>query len=137
MDLTLIRKEKIKDGIFGYIPELTLVTLEHAYSIEHTIGIYEPKVPKGIYLCHKGIHKLAHMTHTFETYEIMDVPDHYNILFHTGNYNADSEGCVLLGTMIQPSPFPNRITGSKLAFDLFMSAQKDVDSFKLLIEDHT
>lgn len=135
MDLTLIRKEKIKDGIFGVIPELELVTLEHAYLIQGTIGIYEPKIPQGTYVCEKGIHKLAHMNHPFETYEIISVPDHTHILFHIGNYNADSEGCILVGTAIQPNLFPTRIMGSRIGFDLFLKAQEGVDSFKLIVQD--
>ncbi len=131
MDLTLVRKEKNEFGIFGLIPELEVVTLEHAYKALWGSCIYRPKIEEGIYHCIRGLHRLARMIHDFETFEII-VPGHTDILFHVGNINNDSEGCVLLGTSNYKD---EEITGSKIAFDLFMRAQIGIDSFKLTVDD--
>lgn len=129
MDLTLIRKEKIKTGIFGIIPQLELVTLEHAYLEESKH--YEPKVPAGVYECLRGRHSLEHIPNSFEAFEVMDVPGHSNILIHVGNYNEDSEGCILIGTYSEHT----KIIGSRVGFEILMRAQKGVDSFKLTVQD--
>jgi hypothetical protein len=75
------------------------------------------------------------MTEPFDTFEITDVPLHNNILFHPGNYNDDSEGCVLLG-----KAYGMKLNGGKMivnsrnAFDHFMYLQEGVDSFVLIVD---
>lgn len=142
MDLTLWRQEFRDDGIFGHLMEtgkgnFIAVTLEHSYK-------KLSKIPPGEYLCKrgtglgegefKGFHKL-HDNVWFDTFEVMNVPGHTNILFHQGNYNKDSDGCILLGGGIG---FMNSggqmITSSKLAFAGFMTMQKYCNEFKLIVE---
>src|SRR5689334_14651524 len=98
MDLTLKRSLFRDDGILGelYTPDGSFWcdTLEHAY--EASID-FVPKLPPGVFVCRRGLHRLSHAQTPFETFEICDVPGHTNILFHTGNLHQDSEGCVLLG----------------------------------------
>lgn len=131
MNLTLTRKRCTGDGIFGELSEesgdICAVTLEHAYAIMGAPFGWEPKIPPGQYLCRRGTHRLASMTQDFETFEITGVPGHSNILFHCGNYNADSEGCVLLGIRAEES----MIMQSREAFACFMAAQAGLDSFLL------
>lgn len=136
--LRLIRNEFLPDGIFGVLQDESgnplAVTLEHSYLLED--GSYAPKVGVGTYVCQRGMHQLAHMTLPFETFEITNVPDHTNILFHVGNYNQDSEGCVLLGQkMIQESSGIHMITNSKIAFSEFMEHMEGLDQFTLEVSD--
>lgn len=135
MDLNLIRKEKKQEGIFGEIPELSLVTLEHSYPLEDGIDIvgYQSKIPLGTYVCQLGLHRLKGMGQSFATYELMNVPEHTGILFHIGNYNKDSDGCILLGTYADMGM--DMIVGSRIAFNIFLRAQKEIDSFTLTIHD--
>jgi len=128
MNLTLSRLAYDPEGIFSELSgedgEVLFQTLEHAYKQQD--GSYAPKLPPGIYDCIVGLHELDNINGPFQAYEILNVPGHSGILFHVGNYNRDSKGCVLLGT----AKGDNMITGSKTAFDKFMKLQDD-QSFTL------
>ena len=131
MDVELVRTAFLPEGIFGLLSpdgaSLLLYTLEHSYS--DGTG-FVPKIPPGTYTCVRGIHQLAGMAQPFETFEIQGVAGHTNLLFHVGNYNQDSEGCVLLGLSRQDN---TTILHSKEAFDAFMKLQDGVDQFTLTV----
>ena len=124
----LTRRDFYSTGIFG---DFTfdgddapfMVTLEHAYPIETG---FAPVVPPGVYTCVRGTHALSNGV-PFVTFEITGVSGHSGILFHAGNYNADSHGCVLCGKAI----LGGMITGSKDEFAAFMARLEGVDSFDL------
>jgi hypothetical protein len=128
MDLTLTRQSSNSWGIVSLLTDINgtqlAVTLEHAYEND---GEYYPKIPSGSYSCQRGMHQLAGMAQPFETFEITGVIGHTNILFHAGNYNKDSEGCVLLGTTLGI----DMILNSREAFQNFMITQENVDEFTL------
>jgi hypothetical protein len=130
--MTLIRNDFREDGIFGVLLDdlgnQIAVTLEHAYV--QADSSYQPKLGKGMYQCMRGEHQLAGMSQPFETFEITGVPGHTDILFHRGNYNADSAGCVLLGNAVSE----NMITNSKLAFYSFMVKLNGIDTFTLTVD---
>jgi hypothetical protein len=67
--------------------------LEHAYDIN---GFYHPKLSPGIYTCRRGQHKLKTGGYLL-TYEICNVLRDSGILFHYGNLEQNSEGCILVG----------------------------------------
>lgn len=122
------------DGIFGELVDdnhnLIAHTLQHSYG-DDASG-WTPKIPDGEYLCVRGMHRLHNMTEDFETFEITGVEGHTNLLFHWGNYDADSEGCVLLGMGIAESaPGIQMITFSKAAFARLMKIQERCDHFTL------
>jgi hypothetical protein len=52
---------------------------------------------------------------------IMDVPNFTGVRIHSGNTDADTEGCILLGTKIENDDF---ISGSKDAFNAFFPKLK-------------
>lgn len=142
MNLTLERKAREADGVFGVLTDetgnFTCVTLEHAYDSGHGDGSYTSKLQPGTYKCVRGLHRLHGMTNSFETFEITGVVGHTNILFHVGNFNEDSEGCVLLGRRIAQRDAPetgNMITSSRNTFNAFMDLQKGVDAFNLTVKD--
>lgn len=136
MDLTLNRSEFRPDGIFGSISDqhgkIVCSTLEHAYTKGD--GVWYPKIPKGEFRCMLGQHRLASMTHAFETYEIIGVPGHTNLLFHWGNFNNDSEGCILVGELVAHRTIgSDMITQSKKAFADFIALQSGTLSFLLTV----
>ena len=138
MDLYLVRKQYREDGVFGVLQDFfaneIALTLEHSYPGVQP-GTYRAKIPAGNYTCVLGSHRLEGMAHPFSTYQVMDVPGHSNILFHWGNYNSDSDGCVLLGESIgNIGNRPQMITNSKKTFEKFMELQKGNISFKLIVE---
>lgn len=105
---------------------LVAVTLEHPY--HDGMGGYSAKMPVGGYVAKRGSHKL-HDLIPFETFEISGIPGHSGILFHTGNYSDDSEGCILLGKY----RIDSMIAKSKKAFDAFMALQNGCDQFYLKV----
>ncbi len=140
MDLTLIRTDKREDGVFGILAtslDTVALTLEHSYDAQLGDGSYTAKLQPGTYRCVRGMHRLHNMTEDFETFEITGVTGHTNILFHWGNFNDDSEGCVLLGRNRIPSTKGDgdMITSSRNTFNKFMDLQKNVSEFTLTVKD--
>ncbi len=127
MDLLLKRTECTPDGIYSLLTtmdgEQVAVTIEHSYDCL-------PKLPPGLYTCVRGIHQL-HNKVPFETFEITEVPRHTGILFHVGNSNIDSEGCVLLGSQ----KMGYQVVKSRETFEKFMELQKGCNSFLLAVQD--
>lgn len=127
------------DGVFGRLldehGQEIAVTLEHAY--ESGVEGYSPKIAAGTYTCQRGFHLLHNMTQKFETFEITGVDGHTNMLFHWGNWNRDSDGCILLGKQRVQSDQGDMVTFSKHTFEKFMALQAGLDSFALMVEEST
>lgn len=136
MDLFLYRTETRPDGIFGILwddeGERIAYTLEHAYG-DNNSG-YNAKIPLGKYTCLRGFHQLSGMDSKFTTFEVMGVPGHTGILFHFGNYNKDSDGCILLGDDIIQDGQGQMITQSRITFAKFMRFEDNCDQFTLTID---
>lgn len=134
MKATLQRADLSYDGIFGFFTfagdySPFMDTLEHAYA--QPDGSYAPKVAAGTYTCVRGMHVL-HNGVPFETFEITGVTGHKGILFHPGNFNRDSEGCVLCGQgKVTQANGEEMLTGSKVEFAAFMKRLLGADSFTL------
>lgn len=138
MNLTLLRSDFLETGVFGELnPEdesFSLKTLEHAYlnlpNVEGGTPTFTPKIPAGTYTCQRGQHQLYGMAQPFETFEILGVPGHSHVLFHVGNTNGDSEGCILVGLFRSGN---QSIMQSKAAFQIFMEAQDGINEFTLTV----
>lgn len=134
MPLVLKRDHYTSLGIFGELlnnGDRVCFTLEHSYLNED--GDYEPKIPNGTYLCVKGIHELEKGS-PFETFEITGVPNHSGLLFHCGNFNSDTEGCVLVGDALSSLADPTMLIDSRQAFNRFMGLKTGVNEFTIVIE---
>lgn len=133
--LTLTHKLFRPDGIFSELRDdqgnLLAETLEHAYEVEP--GVWRPKIPNGTYQCWLGDHLLHGMTEPFETYEITGVPGHSNLLFHWGNFDQDSEGCVLVGRDLVQTPKKFWIDNSRLTFAALMKALEGRQGVTLVV----
>ncbi len=139
MNMTLERTDFEADGILGILLDdkdfFVAHTLEHAYGTGAGDGSYTPKVPVGTYTCKRSPHRLHGMSVTFETFQLMDVPNHSNILLHWGNFNKDSDGCILLGQEVTTGPKgEHMITNSRATFVKFMDLQDGVDTFTLTVK---
>lgn len=137
MNLTLTRREFRADGIFGVLTGAAGVvvahTLEHAYPTPD--GSWTPKLYAGTFTCQRGPHRLHGMTEDFITFEIMGVVDHEGILFHWGNFNRNSEGCVLLGEAEVDAGGQHMVTASRATFERFMALQVGCETFELTVID--
>lgn len=138
MNLTLKRTAYRPDGIFSRCTDqngaLVMVTLEHAYQDDS--GAWVAKIPAGTWVCQRGAHKLHGMVDTFETFEITGVPGHQGLLFHWGNYNEDSEGCILTGSAeaaCSHGADDLMVTNSRAAFNTFMGLQQGASMFLLTV----
>lgn len=133
--MKLIRDTCTVNGVLGQLLDesgtLFCQTMEHAYMTETGAGpIYAPKIPTGTYLCIRGQHQLEGMATPFTTFEITGVPGHTGCLFHCGNTEADSSGCVLVGMARQGVL---AVLESRAAFGLFMEKMAGIDSFELTV----
>lgn len=63
------------------------------------------------------------------TYEVISVPGRSGILFHAGNTEFDTHGCILLGLGISSKMLSN----SRSAFDDFMGVLKREEEFSLCV----
>jgi hypothetical protein len=141
LKLALTRKQAGEDGIFSDLTRadgtLLAQTLEHAY--EHvptsTPSVWEPKLPKGVYTCQRGEHRLSGSPTPFITFEIMNVPGHTGMLFHKGNFNADSDGCVLLGNsvVLEKDGKTKMLANSAQAFARFLALVQSQTTFELTV----
>lgn len=114
-EAVILKRHSITDkGCFGtltFMDQHMGVTLERYFK-----ELKGPKIPEGTYNCLKGIHKL-HSGEQIKTFEILGVPDHTGILFHYGNIQEDSNGCVLLGEF----QVGDHIINSRMTFNEFMN----------------
>lgn len=85
-------------------------------------------IPTGNYTCQRVISPKFG-----ETFEITGVPGRSNILFHSGNTDLDTHGCVLLGSSFGQLNGFNAVLSSKPAFAEFMRRMDGLSTFQLLV----
>ena len=88
-------------------------------------------IPKGEYLCKKAFYYKGN----YATYEITGVPNRDHILFHCGNTEEDSAGCVLVAEEFGELHQRIGVLRSKYGFAEFMARANNEESFKLIIEE--
>lgn len=135
--LTLQRLAESPDGTLGRILELGLCTLEE----EAADPLGHPRVPAGSYTCERDYYHRG----DYETFEIKDVEGRSRILFHIGNTEEDTAGCVLVGLehgVLAVRDEETKVHRTKTAvlrstegFRRFMRALDGEDSFRLAIYD--
>lgn len=133
MDLVLHRKSHRVDGVFGEMTnergDFIAVTLERAYPPD-----FSPKILAGIYICKR----YNSPKHGYEVFVLTgENADGHFYEIHIGNYNEDSDGCILvaLGNGFKGDQKGRMITASKAAFDKIMQLQDGLDSFTLTVID--
>lgn len=131
---TLRRFKYGPEGVFGYLYDGSgsqiAVTCEHAY--EQPDGSWAPKIPPGTYDCLFGSHDLG--VGPFETYEVTGVAGHTGLLFHKGNTEGDSHGCILLGKSFGDLSGSDAVLQSAVAFQDFLNATHFVPTFELEVQ---
>jgi hypothetical protein len=135
--ITLTRQYKRADGIFSRLTnddQFLGWTLEHAFEQLTADGtVVEPIIPEGEWTCVRGWHQLEHGPR-FETFEVTGIEGHSGLLFHWGNWNKDSDGCILVGHDIDKSVSPWMVTNSRDAFAEFMQMLDMAVQFQLTVQ---
>lgn len=85
-------------------------------------------IPAGEYLC-----KRVKSPKFGDTFEVTEVQGRSHILFHKGNLETDSHGCILVGEQFEPIEGNPGIAASAKGFQEFCEILKDDMEFKLII----
>lgn len=85
-------------------------------------------IPVGKYIC-----KLVNSPKFGNTFEITNVPGRSAILFHKGNLDDDSHGCILVGEQFEIVRGYPGILASTKGYGEFMQITRNVDEFELEI----
>ena len=127
---------RIKDTEFGAFGVLFSEGIPFALTLENTWINNEKNIsciPIGRYKC-----KRYHSAKFGTTFQIMDVPERGNgeaIIFHKGNLDDNTRGCVLIGEQFGYINDEPAILRSGDGFAEFMEKNKNVDEFDLIIKD--
>ncbi len=70
-----------------------------------------------------------------DTFNIVNVPNRSKILFHKGNIDDDSRGCIIIGEQFGTLQGDTAVLSSRQGFAEFMSMLKGQNEFELTIKD--
>lgn len=117
------------DGTFGVLVDGNVpfcLTLERQW-MQNQKG--KSCIPTGIYMCRR-----INSPKFGDTFQVLDVPKRTHILFHKGNIDDDSHGCILLGEQYGILGESNAILASGQAFKEFLNRLEDENEFLLTIK---
>ena len=123
MSFQLKRVAILNDGAFGVLLHNGIpfaVTLERTYEPGNTV-----KIGNGFHECHRS----RYVKGGYDTFEIT-VPGHSRILFHKGNTELHSDGCVLVAESFAVMGDKPGVSFSSDGFTEFMRRAQE-DSFSL------
>src|SRR5574338_211184 len=129
MKIILQRILLVSDGAFGLLlnenrDKLIAVTCEPTYD---WLNI---KIPKGVHKCTRTLFYKG----GYDTYEV-HIPEHSRILFHRGNVETDSDGCILVGKQFGRLNSRHAVMYSYDGFRNFMQHVGILPEFDLQVEE--
>jgi hypothetical protein len=119
----LIRLEKTTQGLLG------VLTIDDFLTDIKTLELDDTFVKQGCYECSR--YSSAKYPDTFE----LHVPGHTAVLFHAGNTEADTKGCILLGSTVGKLKGERAVLNSGETFKFFMKSMEGVSNFVMFIEN--
>jgi hypothetical protein len=128
MELTIKRVETGSQGTFGTIIYKGIpfaLTLEREW-LNNARNV--SCIPEGDYICER-----VNSPKFGNTFEVTDVEGRSHILFHKGNLDDDSHGCILIGEQYGDLGANSGIIKSTEGFNSFMVLLDEVDEFELTI----
>ena len=129
MEFKLQRVYVGKEGAFGVLSKNNeppfAVTLERTFKPSDT----EVVIPFGSHKCTRSVY---HAGGGYATYEIL-VDGRSRLLFHKGNKESHSAGCILVAEYFHSFKDIEGIANSAGGFSEFMGHTNSVDEFMLLV----
>ena len=128
----LHRVAVLRDGAFGGLLHNGFpfaVTLERTYD-ELDEATVSTKIPLGRFHCTRSVF----LGGGYSTFEI-HVPGHSRILFHKGNVEEDSEGCVIVAENFGELRGAPAVLDSAGGFREFMRRASGVSGFELMVTE--
>lgn len=96
-------------------------------------------IPAGVYQClrcsNSPDYNFNDSPRFGDTFQVMNVPGRSNILFHAGNLDDDSHGCILIGEKYDKLNGDPGILSSNEGFNEFKELLDKDDEFRLIIVD--
>ena len=112
----------------GCFSVLLWKNIPFAVSVEHTFEDGQPIIKAGTYQCLRSYYYKG----CYPTFEIK-VPGHNRILFHRGNTEADSQGCVCVAESFGTLKGKIAVLQSKEGFGELMELVSELDEFTLTV----
>ena len=126
--ITIKRIAENEYGTFGVLLDGDLpfaLTLERRWvDNEYAVSC----IPAGKYVCRR-----VDSPHFGDTFEVTSVPGRSHILFHKGNIDDDSHGCILVGEEFDPVLNSYGIKASGDGYGEFMQRLRGYETFNLKI----
>ena len=127
MEARIVRLEQSEQGALGVLLiEQTIFSFTLEPDVNDKGKLY---IPQGCYHCQR-----FHGNKWPNTFEIV-VPGHTAVLFHSGNTEADTLGCILLGSSTGKLKGNRAVLNSGDTFKSFLEQTKSIEWFKLFVED--
>ena len=127
--MKVVRIIRVERTLAGYIGVLTIDGLADCFIMMPDPADMHFSIPVGSYFCRR-----FHGKRWQDTFEIV-VPGHTALLFHAGNTEQDTEGCILLGEEVGELKGRRAVLASGKAFAEFMRKMGEDKEFNLFIED--
>lgn len=113
---------------------LQILGLEHApfFTLENPkrSSNVDNRIPAGVYKC-----KPYSGTKYKDVFEVQNVPNRSAILIHWGNFESDTEGCILVGDSAAMHGIRPAVLQSRVSFDRLRGLLAGVKEFELEIFD--
>jgi hypothetical protein len=118
------------DGTFG------VMQIQKKYRFS-TLEPYHRSNEKSISSIPSGMYKIKRKVSPKygETFEVCDIYGRSHVLFHNGNFDHHTEGCILLGLGFGVWGAQEVITQSKDAFAAFKKILNGIDQAELIIRE--
>lgn len=124
-----LRILRLEESINGYIGVLLIDGEISCFTLQPDAKDIHFQIPQGSYLCRR-----FHGTKYPDTFEVV-VPGHTALLFHSGNTEYDTQGCILLGESVGYLKGVRAVLTSGTAFCEFMDTMGSDQEANLFIED--
>ena len=127
--LRIVRYSETKDGTFG-VMEYNAVPFCMTLEPNDRGNGRNSCIPAGRYVCRR------HSGPKYkDTWEITGVPGRTSILFHVGNIEDDSIGCILLGSSLGSLKNKLGVMSSSNTFNRFMNVSERANELNLTVTE--